>query len=83
MTWLAKPRPGTPCDTYFGGWDVSARYPAGGNRCPNRAVETVLSSNDVSLPAARQVPMWLCASCVVEQSAKGWVVRNPRLYPVG
>lgn len=71
--WPARPRPGTHCDTYIGGWDTGfsyARTATGPSWCPNPAVETLLHPE-------RDAVCWMCQPCADARVAQGYR-RNPK-----
>ena len=70
--WPPKPPKERKCDTYRGGWDVSARTPAVGERCKGEAVETVFAKGGLG------IEMWLCAECVTALDKRGEIMRNPK-----
>jgi hypothetical protein len=69
--WPPKPRPGTRCDTQS--FRVAENSPSpllAGDRCPNGAVETCLSS--------MRIELYLCAECADSMVARGRAWRNPK-----
>lgn len=68
--WPRKPPKGARCDAVTGvGADNWSGKPVV-YRCPNDAVETVLSG--------LRHQIWLCLSCVEALTPRGALIRNPR-----
>lgn len=75
--WPPGPPHGQRCDLHLGvSGSPAATTDAAGNltleRCPNPAVETLLSRNPAGLE------MWVCAACADHAVARGYGIRNPR-----
>lgn len=78
--WPSKPRAGTPCDTYKGGWDTGAEIrqfvkpvPRTTSRCPRPATETLLPPENYL-----QIVAWLCTPCADDRVAQHGYRRNPK-----